>query len=124
MIKEIYIRDENDPYFDPTIIDYSNEVESVISQIKMILGTTNGQVLGNFDFGVDLEEMVFNTRYTAEQVMEKVNDQIQKYVHHSDQLYVYCDINFGDSGHGYDYAILDVYINGVKSVGFFIDKNE
>ena len=29
-IKEIYIRDDKDPYYDPTIIDYQNEVESVI----------------------------------------------------------------------------------------------
>jgi hypothetical protein len=124
MIREIYIRDENDPYFNPTIIDYSNEVESVISQIRMILGTKNGDVLGSYDFGVDLEEMVFNTKFAADQVMEKVNDQIDKYVKHSDQIYVYCDISFGDSGMGYDYAILDIYINGVKSIGFVIDKNE
>ena len=124
MIREIYIRDENDPYFNPTIIDYSNEVESVISQIRMILGTKNGDVLGSYDFGVDLEEMVFNTRFAADQVMEKVNDQIDKYVKHRDQMYVYCDISFGDSGMGYDYAILDIYINGVKSIGFVIDKNE
>lgn len=124
MIREIYIRGEGDPYYDPKVIDYSNEVESVISQIRMILGTTNGQVLGSYNFGVDLEEMVFNTKYAADQVMEKVNDQINMYVRHSEQIYVYCDINFGDSGLGYDYAILDIYINGVKSIGFVIDKNE
>ena len=50
-IKEIYIRDDKDPYYDPKIIDYQNEVESVISQIRMILGTLNGQVFGDYDFG-------------------------------------------------------------------------
>lgn len=124
MIREIYIRDENDPYYNPTILDYSNEVESVISQIKMILGTVPGQVFGNRQFGVDLEEMVFNTKISADRVMEKVNDQIHEYVKHEKNISVYCDINFGDSGKGYDYAILDIYINGVKTIGFAIDKNE
>ena len=123
-IKEIYIRDENDPYYDPKIIDYKNETESVISQIRMIIGTLNGQVFGDYGFGVDLEYLVFNTTSAANQVIEKLNDQIDKYVYHSNNISVYCDINFGDSGEGYDYAILDIYINGVKSIGFLIDKND
>lgn len=123
-IKEIYIRDDKDPYYDDTIIDYQNEVESVISQIRMILGTLNGQVFGDYDFGIDLEYMVFNTKYASNKIMEKLNDEIDKYVYHSDNISIYCDINFGDSGEGYDYAVLDIYINGAKSIGFLIDKND
>lgn len=123
-IKEIYIRDDKDPYYDDTIIDYQNEVESVISQIRMILGTLNGQVFGDYDFGIDLEYMVFNTNYASNKIMEKLNDEIDKYVYHSDNISIYCDINFGDSGEGYDYAVLDIYINGAKSIGFLIDKND
>ena len=123
-IKEIYIMDDKDPYYDDTIIDYQNEVESVISQIRMILGTLNGQVFGDYDFGIDLEYMVFNTKYASNKIMEKLNDEIDKYVYHSDNISIYCDINFGDSGEGYDYAVLDIYINGAKSIGFLIDKND
>ena len=123
-IKEIYIRDDKDPYYDDTIIDYQNEVESVISQIRMILGTLNGQMFGDYDFGIDLEYMVFNTKYASNKIMEKLNDEIDKYVYHSDNISIYCDINFGDSGEGYDYAVLDIYINGAKSIGFLIDKND
>jgi hypothetical protein len=123
-IKEIYIRDENDPHYDPTIIDYQNEIEYVISQIRVILGTQNGQVLGDYNFGIDLDYMVFNTKSSSKEVMSKLNDQINTYVNHSDQVSIYCDINFGDSGLGYDYAVLDIYINGTKSIGFLIDKND
>jgi hypothetical protein len=123
-VKEIYIRDENDPYYDPTIIDYKNEIESVISQIRMILGTQNGQVFGTYYFGIDLEYMVFNTRYSGKEVLSKLNEQINTYVNHSDQVSINCAISFGDSGLGYDYAVLDIYINGSKSIGFLIDKND
>jgi len=123
-IKEIYIRDENDPYYDPTMIDFNNEIESIITQIRMILGTQNGQVLGNYDFGIDLEYMVFNTKHAAEQVLDKLNTQIRTYVNHGENTYITTNIEFGDSGLGYDYAVLDIYINGVKSIGFLIDKNQ
>lgn len=123
MIREIYIRDEKDPNFEPGIIDYSNEMENVISQIKMILGTNKSEVLGSYDFGVDLEYMVFNTKISAEEVQRNIEDQISTYVIHSDKISISTAINFGDSGLGYDYAIIDIYINGGKAIGFLIDKN-
>lgn len=122
MIKEIYIRDESDPYFEKGIIDYSNEMENIVSQIKMILGTRKGQVLGDYDFGVDLEYMVFNTRASAGVVKSKIDEQISMYVNHSPKITIETDVNFGDSGLGYDYAIIDIYINGGKAIGFLIDK--
>ena len=122
MIKEIYIRDENDPYFEPGIIDYSNEMENIVSQIKMILGTRKGQVLGDYDFGVDLEYMVFNTKVAANEVKKKIDEQISLYVKHSPKITITTDVNFGDSGLGYDYAVIDIYINGGKAIGFLIDK--
>ena len=122
-VKEIYIRPENDPYYEPDIIDYQNETESVISQIRMILGTTNGRVLGDYNFGIDLENMVFNTVKSSEDILSQLNEQIDRYVHHSDNIDISCQINFGDSGEGYDFAVLDIYINGVKNIGFLIDKN-
>lgn len=122
MIKEIYIRDEKDPYFEPGVIDYSNEMENIVSQVKMILGTRKGQVLGDYDFGVDLEYMVFNTRVAASQVKEKIEDQISQYVKKSKNVRIECEVNFGDSGEGYDYAVIDILINGTKAIGFLVDK--
>ena len=121
-IREIYIRDEKDPYYNPTIIDYNNETESIISQIRMILGTKNGDVLGNYDFGVDLEALVFGTKRDANSIMEELNQQIIEYLYHSDNTHIECTIEFGDSGKGYDYAVLNVYIDGVKMIGFLMDK--
>ena len=124
MIREIYIRDEKDPNFIPGVIDYSNEVERVISEIKMILGTQKGQVLGNYDFGVDLDYIVFNTKRSAEEVAKEINEQINMYVDKGDNMTVNVEVSFGDSGMGYDYAVIDIIINGQKTIGFLLDKNE
>lgn len=122
MIKEIYIRDENDPNFIPGVIDYSNEMERIISEIKMILGTEKGNVLGSYNFGVDLNYMVFNTKKSAEDVAKEIDDQIREYVTKGDNVTISTQVSFGDSGEGYDYAVIDIIINGRKAIGFLVDK--
>ena len=36
MIKEIYIRTPEDPYYSEGIIDFTNEAEEIITQIKVL----------------------------------------------------------------------------------------
>ena len=74
MVKEIYIRTPDDPNFVPNVLDYSNEVEFVLSEIRTLLGTKKGDVLGEYNFGVDLNYLVFNTRYSAIQMKEKITE--------------------------------------------------
>ena len=124
MVKEIYIRTPNDPNFVPNIIDYSNEVESTISQLKMILGTNKGDVFGTYDFGLDLNYLVFGTKLPKEEIRQRLLDQIVSYGNISKNISLDIDINFGQSGYGYDYAIIDITINGKKTIGFLVDKDE
>ena len=124
MVKEIYIRTPDDPNFFPNIIDYSNEVESTLSQLKMILGTNKGDVFGTYDFGLDLNYLVFGTKLPKEEIRQRLLDQIVSYGNISKNISLDIDINFGQSGYGYDYAIIDITINGKKTIGFLVDKDE
>ena len=124
MVKEIYIRTPNDPNFVPNIIDYSNEVESTLSHLKMILGTNKGDVFGTYDFGLDLNYLVFGTKLPKEEIRQRLLDQIVSYGNISKNISLDIDINFGQSGYGYDYAIIDITINGKKTIGFLVDKDE
>ena len=124
MVKEIYIRTPNDPNFVPNIIDYSNEVESTLSQLKMILGTNKGDVFGTYDFGLDLNYLVFGTKLPKEEIRQRLLDQIVSYGNISKNISLDIDINLGQSGYGYDYAIIDITINGKKTIGFLVDKDE
>lgn len=123
MIKEIYIRDEKDPNFQPGIIDHDNELESVISQIKMILGTKEGEVLGAPYFGLDLEYLVFNTKINAERLQEKIFDAINEGVSHSSNIFIENSVSFGKSASGFDYCVVDIIINGNKTIGFLISND-
>lgn len=124
MVKEIYIRTPEDPNFVPNVIDYSNEVESTLSQLKMIMGTSKGDVFGTYDFGLDLNYLVFGTKLPKEDIRQKLLDQIVSYGNISKNISLDVDIKFGQSGYGYDYAIVDITINGKKTIGFLVDKDE
>lgn len=123
MIKEIYTRTPDDPNFVPGVLDYSNEIESVISQIKMLLGTKEGDVLGSYDFGVDLTYLVFKTSVNAIDLKQKIMDQIMSYVYISPNISIDVNIEFGQSGYGYDIAVVDIIINGSKAIGFLVDPS-
>ena len=123
MIKEIYIRTPEDPYYSESIIDFTNEAEEIITQIKVLLGTAPGDVLCAPNFGVDLEYLVFKTKRAAASIEKDVNDAIRNYIPHSNNISISAKINFGKSNSGYDFGVLDIYLNGVKAVGFLVDKN-
>lgn len=123
MIKEIYIRTPEDPYYSEGIIDFTNEAEEIITQIKVLLGTAPGDVLCAPKFGVDLEYLVFKTKRVAASIEKDVNDAIRNYIPHSNNISISAKISFGKSDSGYDFGVLDIYLNGVKAVGFLVDKN-
>lgn len=123
MISEIYIRDEHDPNFEPGIIEYKDEIESIVSQIKMLLETKPGDVLGDPDFGLDLEYYIFETSVNSEAIREKVNDAISMFVKHTNNTSVDVEVSFGKSARGYDYCVVDIIVNGRKVIGYLIDKD-
>ena len=124
MMNEIYIRSETDPYFVPGVVDYANDAENVMSQIMMILGTKKGEVLGDYEFGIDLEYVVFNTKRSANELETEIMKQIDNYVRKPSSITISCSVSFGKSEDGgADYAVVDIYLNGIKSIGFLVDKS-
>ena len=123
MIKEIYIRSHRDPHFEPGIVDFENEIESVITQIRVVLGTKPGDVLGNQNFGIDLDYLVFNTVKNVQDVKKQIKEQLDLYVIPGKNITIDVDINFGNSGKGYDYALVDIILNGRKALGSLVDKD-
>ena len=124
MFREIYIRTEDDPYYDPNIVDYSNEIEEIITQLRVLLSTGRGEVLGNYDFGTNLEYYVFSTIKNGDEICKEIDQQIRLYCYISDNVNVTTDMEFGKDNSGRDYAVLNVNINGTKAAGFLIEKDE
>ena len=121
MIKEIYTRSTNDPYYDSNILEHNSNIEMILSKIRLILGTSKGNVLGDYAFGTNIDELVFKTRFNKEQIESKINTQIDKYIGRNVGYDINVSVSFFKQNDGTDGGLIDIYLNKVKVQGFLID---
>jgi len=122
MIREIYCRMPSDTKYDPDTLDTADEVERILTQIRVILGTKNGEVLGDPNFGVDLEQYVFSYGSKKKDIIRDIKNQINMYLYYDQDKYsIDFDLNYGkDFIDRSDYAVLDIIINQIKIQGILI----
>ncbi len=119
MGKEIYLRDPSDPAFKENILEVSDEVEMLVSQIKLMLFSKPGDVLGAFSFGVDLDSQLFVFNINEYNLKSMLNDQTAKFIPLSEKYRVKYDVKFAQ-GTVRDICIIDVSINGTPFFGLMI----
>jgi hypothetical protein len=119
VIKEIYIKSPSDPNFRFGIYEHSDPIESIISKIRMILGTTQGQVLGDLNFGIGIENLIFETRINKMDLEENISRQISQYISESSQYKIRPSVSFGRED-GYDFCVIDILINDQKIIGVLV----
>ena len=119
MIKEIYTRSQNDNLY-VDILEHNNDIESILSQIRLILGTRRGEVLGNYNFGCGIEDLVFSTKFNNDKIktliQEQINDNIKEFPNYS----INVDVSFFKQPNGLDGGLIDIYINKIKIQGFLV----
>ena len=119
MVIEIYIRNPEDPNYRYGVFEHSDPIESIISKIRMILGTTQGQVLGDLNFGVGIEDLIFETRINKLELEEKIKKQVQQYISESSKFKIEPSVSFGKAD-GFDFCVIDFYINDEKAIGVLV----
>jgi hypothetical protein len=119
MLKDIYIRNPEDPNFKLNVLDHSNPIESIISKIKVLFGTRQGQIFGDLNCGLGIEDLIFETRVNKVELEESIIRQIGQYVTESSKYKIIPKVSFGKAD-GYDYAIIDIYVDQMKIFGVLI----
>lgn len=119
MIQDLYIRNPEDPNYQYGILSHSDAIESIIAKIKMILGTRAGQVFGDISFGVGIEDLIFETKINKNALEEKLKEQFEKYISETKDFKITPQVSFG-KGDGYDYAVIDIFINDERAIGLVI----
>ena len=74
---EFYIKSAGDPNFDPSKLQSESQIAQLISQIENVLFTEKGMVMGNYNFGCNLGEMVYEFSYNDWQIKEEIEYQIE-----------------------------------------------
>jgi len=119
MIQEIYTRSPDDPNYRLDVLSHSDPIESILTKIKMIFGTRQGQTIGDLNFGLGLEDLIFETRINKVQLEEQIKTQISQYVYESKDYNIQPKVSFGKAD-GYDYCVIDILINNQKSLGILV----
>lgn len=119
MIKDIYNRNPEDPNFRIDVLDHSDPIEGIISKIKMILSTRQGQCIGDLNFGIGIEDLVFETRINKNQLEEDIKRQIGQYITESAYYTIKPSVSFGKAKN-YDYCIIDIFIDNQKVFGILV----
>lgn len=119
MLKEIYMRDPDDPNYTPNVLEQSSEVENLLGQIRMLLFTKPGDVIGAFDFGYNLEDNLFLFNVDAEELQTKLIGAIYYYCPDAAKYNVEVKAQFF-KGSVRDACLLDIYIDNTKSLGILV----
>jgi len=119
MIRDIYTRNPEDPNYRIDVLEHSDPIETIISKIKMIFGTKQGQCIGDLNFGLGLEDLIFETRINKVKLEEDITNQISQYVIESADYKIRPSVSFGKAD-GYDYCVVDIFIDDVKIFGVLV----
>lgn len=124
MIREIYCKLPSDRGYEHRL-ETTDEIQQIIQQIRMVLGTKPGDILGQQHFGIDLQQYLFSYNDTPEMIKFMVNSTIGYYINYDTEKYsVGCEVNYGhNQGDTSDYAVIDITINQRKILGILVNQD-
>ena len=79
-LRDFYTRTDEDPKYLNDKVEVSDDLESTIQQVKMTLFTKKGEVLGEPDFGIDLNKYLFEYDIDPMSLSHEATSQVNKYV--------------------------------------------
>lgn len=120
---DIYNRLATDQSYVPQV-ETTDEMEQLISQIKMILGTSYGDILGQPYFGSNIKKYIFSLSYNQKEISQFISETIMNNIAYDRQkFHVDVDVEFGkDVYNKLDYAVINININQRKCLGIVVNQ--
>ena len=92
--KDHYIGYLGHPKFIVNKIIEDDVIRVIIQKYEMLLFTNKGELLGDSDFGCDLQKLLFETRIAKSGVRIIIIDQINKYIPEIEKTNYFLDVEF------------------------------
>lgn len=116
-IRDFYTKSIDSPNFDDTRIEVNDELSLLIIKIENILFTKPGSVLGDFNYGVDLDGLIFSLVLSESTISRRIENQIATYCLNGNSRYnVGVNVEFFSTPER-NGAIIDININNKKVLG-------
>jgi hypothetical protein len=116
---DIYFKLPSDTVFDPNGIEEESVLETFLQQVDMILTTTKGTVLGDPEFGLNLDQYLWSFTGGSGSIKQQIEQQINNYIYLEDPIDYSIDVNF-ISGEIYDTILIDIVVDGNKIAGYMM----
>lgn len=117
---DLYFKGPNDITYNEFLSEENDELNQLIGQIKMILFTDQGTVLGNLGFGANLQRLIFETNYNQYTILNNLKYQFSQYLNYdTDRFTINTDLKFF-RGTLRDMALLTIDINAYRVLDILI----
>lgn len=117
---DFYVKTIGDPNYDPRKVHTESELAQLIGQIETVLFTNRGEVLGEPEFGCNLNDLVYSLNYNEQQIQDVVKQQLKTYVPLANKYNVKTTVLFY-RGQVRDIAEINIEIDSKYQVGVYIN---
>jgi hypothetical protein len=112
---DFYILYPGHPRYTSAELIEDDVAKVIIQKYQMVIFTNKGDVYGMPDFGANLLELLHETRYSAEDVENDINQQIQKFVPELSTVEYALKVNFYDHPERFEeFMVIDLTFNGYQ----------
>lgn len=98
---DFYITNPNEPTFNQYQVIEDDIINVIIQKYKLILFTNKGDVMGDPNFGGDLEYLLFQTKVSNDYVKNSIITQINTYIPELINMNYYIDVVFTQDPYNY-----------------------
>lgn len=116
---EFYIKNIGDPNFDTNELHVDDELSQLLIQIETVLFTRKGDVMGDPEFGANLDDYVYSFRYNDFMLKKVIEDQIRQFVPLAAKYNTKVDVEFTDEVDRY-LVFVSIVIDSKYMVGLYI----
>lgn len=117
---EFYFKNPEDSTYIATKLEEDSALQNLISQIKMLIFTNNGDVLGEPRLGLNIEKLIFETNYNKYNILSALKNQTRDYLKYDrNRFNVDYDLEFF-KGTQRDIGVFNVSINGQRALDVLI----
>jgi hypothetical protein len=78
--RDFYIKYNGHPKYRSNTIIEDDVVSVMIQRYEVLLFTNRGELLGQPNFGCNLEELLFQTKVSSQYVVDTINNQIRQFI--------------------------------------------
>ena len=116
---DFYTRKEDLSKYVADILEITDEVSILITQIESVLFTQKNQVLGQQNFGINLENLLFTFKKNESELTSEIKNQIYAYCPLAQKYNVDIDVSFKQTDVR-DIGLINIYIKDRRPFSILI----